>query len=267
MMLTAAVVVVVGVVVVESACAVSAFVPGCVGGISNGTMGICCAKSKVRAGSGSRRQAGGRQEWQEWQGTRRRGGGGADYTVSSRRPGGGFGFSRQPSSLGAQQPEDPCNQASRILRLARARLLDWGATGARLGRDGGATTRPQPWRIEGGAATANTTHQVCYMACNGLQWHAMACSHQGDCSGGLAITAAPSCYRLLSPAISACHATLPLASSPSGASLKPLEPLNLWNLPWEPADWNLWRLLEFRALSNPRESPARAPTWPFYFAA
>jgi hypothetical protein len=39
-----------------------------------GGRGICCvsdgAKSKVRAGSGGRRQAGGRQEWQEWQGTR-----------------------------------------------------------------------------------------------------------------------------------------------------------------------------------------------------
>jgi hypothetical protein len=70
------VVVVVVVVVVESACAVSASVPGCVGGISNGTMGdllrVRGAKSKVRAGSGSRRQAGGRQEWQEWQGTRRK---------------------------------------------------------------------------------------------------------------------------------------------------------------------------------------------------
>jgi hypothetical protein len=52
-----------------------------------------------------------------------------------------------------------------MLRLARARLLDWGVTGARRG----ATTRPQPWRIEGGAATANTTLQVCYMACNGMQ--------------------------------------------------------------------------------------------------
>jgi hypothetical protein len=68
-------------------------------------------------------------------GHQEKGGGGADYTVSARRPGGGFGFSRQPRSLGARQPEDPCNQASRILRLARARLLDWGVTGARLGRD------------------------------------------------------------------------------------------------------------------------------------
>jgi hypothetical protein len=162
--------------------------------------GICCvsdgAKSKVRAG---RRQAGGRQEWQEWQGTTR-GGGGADYTVSVRRPGGGFGFIRQPRSLAAQQPEDPCNQDSAASQGSTARLgRDWGATGAHLRgrRHGGSRAAPPQPILRTKCAT----------------WPAIACSHQGDCSGGLAITAAPSCYRLLSAAISpslACHATFAL---------------------------------------------------------
>jgi hypothetical protein len=113
---------------------------------------------------------------------------------------------------------------------------------ARLGRDWGATTRPQPWRIEGGAASANTTLQVCYMACNGMQSQLLLV------------------LSLLSPAISACHATLPLASSPSGASLKPLEPLNLWNLPLTGTFGDYWHFGPCPSPANrPPERPPRLP--------
>jgi hypothetical protein len=105
-------------------------------------------------------------------------------------------------SLGAQQPEDPCH-ATRILRLTRARRLDRGATGARLERD---------YEAAGMADRGGRRHSQ-YYAQSVL---AMACSHQGDCSGGLAITAAPSCHRRPWPAI-ACYQLLSAAASPSVA--------------------------------------------------
>jgi hypothetical protein len=215
------------VVVVESACAVSAFVPGCVGGISNGTMGDLLRvrrRQKQSAGwqrqqAAGRRQAGGRQEWQEWQGTRRRGGGGADYTVSARRPGGGFGFSRQPRSVGAQQPEDPCNRASRIVRLARARLLDWGATGARLGRNYEAAAMADRGRRRHSQYYApSVLHGLQWpaMACSGMQWHAATRATAPAAWQSQLLPRAIACYRLILLSVVPVMRLLPLASSPSG---------------------------------------------------